>query len=415
MELISDIIQNPNKLSNNFNLDDSSSSTSSIVTIKCTKALFSKEGLKNNISSYILIIFIFVFLVCLILFLKCGYPLLNNDINDIIKEKEKLDNFNNNIIKTTSINKNYRRKKSKAKTKRKSFPPKKYNFKFVNNLNFGKNVKLNLVNKNINLNTQKNNKKNEKLIKLNRSNNKNKSKSNLINKNIKLSFNNYELNTFSYKKALIYDKRTCFEYYWSLLRTKNLILFSFFPIKDYNSISVKICIFTLSFSVYYAINFSFFDEAMLHKIYEIGGKYEFIYFIPKICISFLISYAITIIIKLIFLSERNIAKIRDQSTLTKASRISDQVRRSLVIKYIIFFTLGLIFLVFFWMLLSSFGAVYQNTQIFIFDNTLISFGISLVFPVFFNIFPCALRICSLNSKEKNSEALYNFSKILQII
>ena len=74
-----------------------------------------------------------------------------------------------------------------------------------------------------------------------------------------------------------------------------------------------------------------------------------------------------------------------------------------------------IFLVFFWMLLSSFGAVYQNTQIFIFDNTLISFGISLVFPVFFNIFPCALRICSLNSKEKNSEALYNFSKILQII
>ena len=111
MELISDIIQNPNKLSNNFDLDESDSSTSSIVTIKCTKALFSKEGLKNNISSYILIIFIFVFLVCLILFLKCGYPLLNNDINDIIKEKEKLDNFNNNIIKTTSINKNYRRKK----------------------------------------------------------------------------------------------------------------------------------------------------------------------------------------------------------------------------------------------------------------------------------------------------------------
>ena len=52
-----------------------------------------------------------MFLVCLILFLKCGYPLLNNDINDIIKEKEKLDNFNNNIIKTTSINKNYRRKR----------------------------------------------------------------------------------------------------------------------------------------------------------------------------------------------------------------------------------------------------------------------------------------------------------------
>ena len=51
MDLISDIMNNPNKLSNNFNLDDSSSSTSNIVTIKCTKALFSKEGLKNNIST----------------------------------------------------------------------------------------------------------------------------------------------------------------------------------------------------------------------------------------------------------------------------------------------------------------------------------------------------------------------------
>ena len=96
------------------------------------------------------------------------------------------------------------------------------------------------------MNTQKNNKKNEKLIKLNRSNNKNKSVANLINKNMKLSFNNYELNTFSYKKALIYDKRTCFEYYWSLLRTKNLILFSFFPIKDYNNLDI------IRFSLKYA-------------------------------------------------------------------------------------------------------------------------------------------------------------------
>ena len=84
MDLISDIVNNPNKLSNNFNSDNGGSSSSSIVTIKCTKNLFSKEGLKNNISSYILIIFIFTFLLCLVLFLKCGYPLLNNDINDII-------------------------------------------------------------------------------------------------------------------------------------------------------------------------------------------------------------------------------------------------------------------------------------------------------------------------------------------
>ena len=320
---------------------------------------------------------------------------------------------NNNINQITTNGKNYKRKKTKKKSKTKSFPPKKYNFRVINNLNFGKNINLNLVSSNVDLKNKKNIKIKENLIKFNRNNNK--SKSNLVNKNIKLSFNNYELNTFSYKKALIYDKRTCFEYYWALLKTKNLILFSFFPIKDYNSIFIKICIFTLSFSIHYAINFAFFDDDMLHFIYERKGIYDFQYFIPKICISFVVSYTITIIIKLIFLSERNIAQIRAQPTLTKANELSWNARRNLVIKYIIFFILGLLFLVFFWMLLSSFGAVYQNTQIFIFENTLISFSISLFFPAFFNIFPCALRICSINSKEKNSESLYNFSKILQII
>ena len=95
MDLISEIIENPNKLSNNFAIDESSSSGSSnIVSIKCTKALFSKEGLKNNISSYILLIFIGQFLLSIILFMKCGYPLLVNDINEIINEKEKIQNEN---------------------------------------------------------------------------------------------------------------------------------------------------------------------------------------------------------------------------------------------------------------------------------------------------------------------------------
>ena len=68
-------------------------------------------------------------------------------------------------------------------------------------------------------------------------------------------------------------------------------------------------------------------------------------------------------------------------------------------------------LIFFWMLLSSFGAVYQNTQFIVFENTLISFGISFIYPFFYNIFPCFFRMCGLNSK---SECLYNFSKALQI-
>ena len=238
--------------------------------------------------------------------------------------------------------------------------------------------------------------------------------SNLI-KEINISYKDFELNLLDYKNAIMYDKRTCCEYYISLLQRKNLILFPFCPIKDYNSRIIKLCIFSLSFSIYYAVNFFFFDDETLHKIYEVGGKYDVLYFLPKIAISFAISYVISSIIIYIFLSERNIFKVRTQIIISEAYNVSYSEKKCLVIKYTSFFISGLLFLGFFWLLLSSFGAVYQNTQIFIFKNALISFAISLCYPFFYNILPFIFRTCSLNSKEKNSECLFKFSKFLQIL
>ena len=178
---------------------------------------------------------------------------------------------------------------------------------------------------------------------------------------------------------------------------------------------IKSCIFSLSFSIYYAVNFIFFTDNIMHKIYEEGGKYDIIFFLPKIAISFFASYYLTTIIKLIFLSERNINNIRKQEMLYIAYSISDKEKKNMIIKYIIFFILGLIFLVFFWMLLSSFGAVYPNTQMFIFKNTLISLALSLFYPFFICIFPCLFRFGALNSEQKNSEGMYKISKFLQIL
>ena len=151
---------------------------------------------------------------------------------------------------------------------------------------------------------------------------------------------------------------------------------------------------------------------MLHKIYEDGGSYDIIYFLPKISIAFIASHALTILIKTIFLSERNLLEIRIQPTYFKAIDIAPKVKRNITIKYIIFFILGIIILGFFWIVLSSFGAVYQNTQVIVCENTLLSFAMSFIYPFFINIFPCSFRMCSLSTK---SEYLYIFSKILQLL
>ena len=420
---ISEIISQPIKLANNFNSDeinsDSGLISSNIMTIKCTKALFSKDGLKSNISSYILIIFIFLFLLSIILFMKCGYHLLEEDIITILKEKEKIEKQNKikkqeltTVASGFAINKiKSKNNKNRKKRKEVNFPPKKFNLKFINNININKKNNIKLINQNGNIFKRKLNNKNKR-------NKKHKSKINITSKGklfIKLTYNDYELNTFSYKNALFYDKRTFCQYYFYLFRIKNILLFSFCPIKDYNLMIIKICIFYLSFSTYYAVNFAFFNDKMIHKIYEEGGKYDIIFFLPTISISFAISYVITIIIKLIFLSERNLVKIRVQPTYNIANNISSKEKRNIVIKYIIFFILGTLFLTFFWFILSAFGAVYQNTQIYIFENSLISFGMSLFYPIFISIFPCIFRIASLNSQNKNSECSYNFSKFLQIL
>ena len=92
------------------------------------------------------------------------------------------------------------------------------------------------------------------LIKVNK-----KSKNPNIENKIKLEnkplyLNDQELNTLEYEQAIIIYKRTFFQYYFSLLKKKHLILFTICPSQDYNLTSIKISLFLLSFSLYFTIN-----------------------------------------------------------------------------------------------------------------------------------------------------------------
>ena len=144
MDYISEIINNPIELSNNFSTDESNSGYLDIMTMKCSKELFSKDSLKNNILSYILLIILFFFLLSIILFIKCGYPLLNEEISNIINLIEKLEKNKNNNIKNNVINtKNKIRKAKKIKA---NYPPKKnFNLNLINNVKMKKGKNLNSI------------------------------------------------------------------------------------------------------------------------------------------------------------------------------------------------------------------------------------------------------------------------------
>ena len=82
-------------------------------------------------------------------------------------------------------------------------------------------------------------------------------------------------------------------------------------------------------------------------------------------------------------------------------------------KFILFFILSFIYLLFFWYYISSFCAVYENTQIHLIKDTLISFGLSLIYPFVIYLIPGIFRIPSLKTNKR--EKMYKLSKIIQLI
>ena len=85
------------------------------------------------------------------------------------------------------------------------------------------------------------------------------------------------------------------------------------------------------------------------------------------------------------------------------------------VKFFLFFLIDYFLLLLFWYYLSCFCAVYKNTQVHLIKDTLISFGLSLIYPLLLYLLPGVFRIISLRAKKANRECLYKLSKILQLI
>ena len=202
------------------------------------------------------------------------------------------------------------------------------------------------------------------------------------------------------------------KYYWSLLKKKHLFILTFIANNDYNIFLLKLGLFLISFSLYLTVNAIFFSDDSMHKIYKDEGKYNFIYQIPKILYSTIISSITTFIIKELSLSQNDIIKFKKKFN-NQIDEISNNIKKRLKIKFILFSIIGLIFLLFFWYYLSCFCCIFVNSQIPLIKDTLISYGVSMLYPFGLNLLPGIFRIPSLRSN--NKKILYNISKIIAYI
>ena len=231
--------------------------------------------------------------------------------------------------------------------------------------------------------------------------------------NKKVTYVDEELNTMNYKMALEHDKRTYWQYYWSLLKKKHMIILTFVSNDDYNVFLLKFCLFILSLALFFAINTLFYNDDSMHSIFSEQGRYNLIYQIPKTLYSTLISSITTFILKKLSLSQSELIDIKKEPNQNKSKKMADKSKKCLKIKLYSFFSFGLVLLLFCWYYVSAFAAVYVNTQMHLIKDTLLSFGISIAYPFLINFIPGIFRMHSF--KKNDRECLYKTGQIIALI
>ena len=219
----------------------------------------------------------------------------------------------------------------------------------------------------------------------------------------------------SYDLAKIHDKRIFCQYYFSLIKTKHSLIFSFFNNNDYNSIVVKNDLFFLGFTTDYIINALFYNDETMHKIYKSKGEFDLEAQLPIIIYSTLISFILNLAYNFLALSNDAIINFKQDNSKINTAKRAKNLMNILAIKFVFYYIISFILLIFFWYYISMFCVIYRNTKVHLLKDTFISFLLSLFFPLFTYLIIGILRIQSLSHSKNKRECLYKFSQFLQSI
>ena len=421
-----------------------------IHLLVCYKVLFSKKGIKKNYGCFSLIPLILFHLILMILFCtkkqfkKIMYKIkaiknaiinLKSSIFKRVKRKfpKNLNNLNNlDETKKRAIKqeeRNIKPKYQKGKGNEIILQPPIYQRK---NINFDNPPikKKNKVNKKLEkksiINKSNNNHNDDKIITIDNIDSKrkitsnNKNKKNILEKEEKaLVYNDDELNDLPYEEAISYDHRTYCLYYVSLLKTNHDFIFTFVYNSDYNSKIIKIDLFIIGFILFFVMNALFFNDKTMHKIYEDEGSFDIIYQLPQIIYSSILSGLFKLLLTKLALSQELISNFKDYKNIIDIDKRVAYIKKKIIIKFVFYFIISTILLLFFWYYfwyyISMFCAIYANTQIHLIKDTIISFILSFISPIFIYLIPGFFRIPALAKHKIQRKYLYNFSKFLQMI
>mgnify|MGYP007101997383 FL=1 len=283
-----------------------------IKMLKCYKNIFTKKKIMKNKGFFIFFGLILLNLIFLFIFCLKYFDVLKDDIK---KFKFKiLNRIANDMINTTNQNninrKNISNKRNKIKKNNNSENINETKSNHKENKKIRNNIFTEVSRQQKKTIKKRNRKRTQTSLSFNTNINLNNTKTKSFSltsnkKKVKIELNDSELNDLSYEEAIIKDKRTCFQYYISILKINHSVLF-IFNNGDYNSKVIKLSIFIFNLSSLITINAFFFTDSSMHKIYMDKGVIDIIYQLPQIIYSSLISQLLNILIQFLGFSEDNI-------------------------------------------------------------------------------------------------------------
>ena len=213
-----------------------------------------------------------------------------------------------------------------------------------------------------------------------------------------------------YEESLIYDKRSFMKMYFSFLKESQIILNTFFTKNYLDLFVIKISFLIFTFQISFFLNALFYTEDYISEAYHNDGVLNFLSSLPKSIYSFMVAMIINNLLSMLSNSKSELMRIiinywNAQNYIELINTKLSKLRKKLIVYFILIVLLGIFFLYY----VTSFCAVYYNSQKYWLIGCLESFALDSLSNLIICVFITLLRYISLN---KRIRYFYSLSKII---
>ena len=231
----------------------------------------------------------------------------------------------------------------------------------------------------------------------------NQQKYNLYSRH-ELSFMKYEE---AIKKDIIFS-----EIYWYCLIEYNFILHTIISDSFLNLITIKINYLCFRLVLIFVFNAFFYTDKYITDVFENEGNLNFFNSLPKAVYSFLITTVISIGLKFLLNSKKEIINLIRKKGKSEFGLKMKEILEKIKTKLIIYFSIQFILTLFFLYYCSVFCAVYQNSQIFWFYGCLETILFDIIFSCLFCLFIALSKCIGI---KKRIKCLYIMSFVINYV